>query len=214
MPDLKPLRHSLATESFTSFIRERDAEAATLPRMPVASFAEEMRMDAAGFLEDWSLRHFAISVHLHDVARVSEGDAERGEVLDDLAEVQGILLELHDYASHERAVREVMVRSERIQNGVAALYAWLDEVLDVAARLRVTRGRPGFVDGLGEDAFPAIVRALERVHPDLESLVQIDGLDLDYDVAQKLSLCFRQIGAVVVRVSGRSALSTVPPPRF
>ena len=36
---------------------------------------------------------------MHDVARVSENDPERRLVLDDLGLVQGILLELHDFAS-------------------------------------------------------------------------------------------------------------------
>jgi hypothetical protein len=48
------------------------------------------------------------------------------------------------------------------------------------------------------------------VHPDLETLVRVDGIAVDADVAQKVALCFRQIGAAVVRVSGRG-VSSYPP---
>ena len=66
---------------------------------------------------------------MHDVARVSEQDPERRLVLEDLGFVQGILLELHDFASGEARVRAMMDRDPLLQNGVSALYAWLDEVL-------------------------------------------------------------------------------------
>ena len=52
----------------------------------------------------------------------------------------------------------------------------------------------------------AILRTLERVHPDLETLVRVDALGVVEDLARKISLCFRQIGAAVVRVSGRAGL--------
>ena len=72
-------------------------------------------------------------------------------------------------------------------------------VLVAAARLRVTRGKPGFVDAPGDEAFNAILRTLERVHPDLETLLRLDPGIIGEDVARKLALCFRQIGAAVVR---------------
>ena len=166
-------------------------------------------MDADAFLEDWVLRHFTVSVKLHDVERVSEGDPERAFVLEDLGFVQGVLLEVHDFAASDPRVRAMMNEGELLQNGVAALYTWLDDVLDAAARLRVTRGKPSFVDA-GEEALGAILRTLERVHPDLETLVRVEALGVEEDIARKLALCFRQIGAAVVRISGR-AVSTYPP---
>ncbi len=164
------------------------------------------------FLEDWVLRHFTISVKMHDVERVGDRDEERRLVLDDLGLVQGILLELHDFAAGNLHVRAMMNDGQVLQNGVSALYSWLDEVLDAAARLRVTRGKPGFVDAPGDEVFNAILRTLERVHPDLETLLRVDtrGVDPRRRLPRKLGLCFRQIGAAVVRVSGRS-ISHYPP---
>jgi hypothetical protein len=161
-------------------------------------------------LDDWALRHFALSVKMHDVERVGEKDPERALVLEDLGVVQGILLELHVFASEDDRVRAMMDREQVLQNGVTALYNWLDDVLDVAARLRVTRGKPSFVDAPGDEVSRAILRTLERVHPDLETLLRVEALGVEQDVAQKLALCFRQIGAVVVRVSGRP-VSSYPP---
>ena len=63
------------------------------------------------------------------------------------------------------------------------------------------------LDGLTRDALTAILRTMERVHPDLELLVHAEAFASEPDIAQKMSLCFRQIGAAVVRVSGRSASS-------
>ena len=106
------------------------------------------------------------------------------------------------------------MRSSCSQNGVAALYNWLDEVLDAAARLRVTRGKPGFVDAPGDEVVHAILRTLERVHPDLETLLRLDRGVVDEDIARKLAAAsFRQIGAAVVRISGRSASSYPPSDR-
>jgi hypothetical protein len=213
MPDPKhPLRErGPASETVTSsFIRHHEARDVAVPPSPThGSGSDAWRWGADEFLEDWALRHFTVSVQMHDVERVSEGDPERRAVLEDLASVQGILLELHDFASGEPRVRAVMRSGLVLQNGVAALYAWLGDVLSAAARLRVTQGKPGFVDG-GDEALGAILRSLERVHPDLEALVRPDALGVDLDVARKLSLCFRQIGAAVVRVSGRAA-SSFPP---
>jgi len=201
-----------APEGVTSFIRSHDAHDVALPPSPTPFGVDAggERQGADTFLEDWALRHFTISVKMHDVGRVSESDPERLLVLDDLAFVQGILLELHDFASSDPRVRAMMDSGEVLQNGVAALYSWLDEVLDAASRLRVTRGKPGFVDAPGDDVFNAILRTLERVHPDLETLTRVAPASGDEDVAHKLALCFRQIGAVVVRVSGR-AVSSYPP---
>jgi hypothetical protein len=189
-----------APERATSYIRAHDPEDVAHPPSP----------GAEPFLDDWALRHFALSVKMHDVERVGETDPERRLVLEDLGVVQGILLELHDFASGDEHVRAMMDRELVLQNGVTALYNWLDDVLDVAARLRVTRGKPSFVDAPGDEVSRAILRTLERVHPDLETLLRVEALGVERDVAQKLALCFRQIGALVVRVSGRP-VSSYPP---
>jgi hypothetical protein len=219
MPDPKNSPREQGTRVPTgasSFIRPHGADNVAIPPSPsplAAGNTQGAGLGAAGFLEDWALRHFSISVKMHDVERVGEKDAERRLVLEDLALVQGILLELHDFASGEDRVREMMDEEQLLQNGVAALYNWLDEVLDAAARLRVTRGKPGFVDAPGDEVFHAILRTLERVHPDLETLLRLDRGVVGEDVARKLALCFRQIGAAVVRVSGRSASSYPPSDR-
>jgi hypothetical protein len=41
-------------------------------------------------------------------------------------------------------------------------------------------------------------------------LLRTEALGVEEDVARKLALCFRQIGTVVVRVSGRAG-SSIPP---
>ncbi len=190
-----------------SFIRSTgqvDASGGGVPALQADAGVDD---GPVGFLDEWAMRHFSISVKIHDVERVGEHDAERRLVLQDLSLVQGVLLELHDFASADRRVRALMDRGPELQNGVSALYTWLEEVLDAAGRLRVTRGRPSFVDGPDEDVFKAILRSLERVHPDLEALLRVEALGVDPDVAQKLALCFRQIGAAVVRVSGRTVSS-------
>jgi hypothetical protein len=216
----------------TSFIRSHDAEEVAVPASPApleaSGAGEPARVVSEGvlpceparepagargsdaFLEDWSLRHFSVSVKMHDVERVSERDPERRLVLEDLGRVQGILLELHDFASGDPRVHAMMDEHEVLQNGVTALYSWLDDVLEAAARLRVTRGKPGFVDAPSDEVYYAILRTLERVHPDLETLMRVEALGIERDVAHKLALCFRQIGAVVVRVSGRP-VSSYPP---
>jgi hypothetical protein len=183
------LRHS-------SFIRSRSAA---------------MQPGADLFLEKWALDHFAVSVKLHDAERGRTSDGEHAAVLEDLAIVQGVLLELYDFSSLDDRVRARMEATTTLQNGVAALYAWLDGVLDQVSWRHVAPNRPGFVD-VGDEAFAAILRTLEGLHPDLEALVRAEptGGD-DEDVARKLSLCFRQIGAAVVRVSGRGVSSILPP---
>jgi hypothetical protein len=200
-----------APETVSSYIRTHDAQDVAVPAhaAPLGGESVARSFDPEAFLEDWVLRHFTVSVKLHDVERLSEGDPERKNVIDDLQLVQGILLELHDFASGEPRVQAMLSQGHVLQNGVSALYGWLDEVLDTASRLRVTRGKPSFIDA-GEQSFITILRTLERVHPDLETLVQIDAMGVEEDVARKITLCFRQIGAAVVRVSGRT-VSTYPP---
>jgi hypothetical protein len=188
-----------------SFIRRHEADEVPAPLHAPALGASNV--DA--FLEEWVLRHFAVSVKLHDVHRMSEGDAERQCVLDELSTVQGVLLELHDFTKAEPGVRTLMEQSHAIQNGVGALYGWLDDLLEAATLRGVSRRRPGFVDA-GDDALAAILRTLERVHPDLEVLLRASTLGVDPGVAQKITLCIRQLGAAVVRVSGRVG-STIPP---
>jgi hypothetical protein len=209
MPDPKhsPREQGPVATTVESHIRPHQAEDVVVPPQAALSETDEaLRAQIDAFLDDWALRHFTISVKLHDVARVSEGDAERQAVLEDLGIVQGILLEVHDFVTADERVRAVMRESLVLQNGVGALYGWLDEVLDAAARLRVTRNKPGFIDE-SDEALGAILRTLERVHPDLEVLLRIDALGVDEDVARKIALCFRQIGAAVVRVSGRAGSS-------
>jgi hypothetical protein len=209
MPDPKhsPREQGTVANTAESHIRPHQAEDVVVPKHAVVDEAEgAVRAQIDAFLDDWALRHFTISVKLHDVARVSEGDVERQAVLEDLGVVQGILLEVHDFVTADERVRAIMRESLVLQNGVGALYGWLDEVLDAAARLRVTRNKPGFVDE-SDEALGAILRTLERVHPDLELLLRVDTLGIDEDVARKIALCFRQIGAAVVRVSGRAGSS-------
>lgn len=215
MPDKKYSPREQGTpapEGAASFIRSHEAHDVPVPAAPppLEAEADPGPQGADAFLEDWALRHFAVSVKMHDVARVSEKDPERRLVLEDLGLVQGILLELHDFAVGDPRVRTMMDSHQVLQNGVSALYTWLDDVLDAAARLRVTRGKPSFVDIPSDEVFYAILRTLERVHPDLETLLRVEALGVEPDVARKLSLCIRQIGALVVRVSGRP-VSSYPP---
>jgi hypothetical protein len=199
-------------EGVTSFIRSYQTHDVAFPSSPppLGTGPDGRLLPVAEFLDDWAMKHFAVSVKMHDVARVSEHDPERKLVLEDLGFVQGILLELHDFALAEARVRAMMEAGHVLQNGVSALYSWLDDTLDAAARLRVTRGKPGFVDTPNDEMLAAILRALERVHPDLETLMGLHLVGIDEDIARKLALCFRQIGATVVRVSGRP-VSSYPP---
>jgi len=203
-----PSEQGTVDPSVASHIRPHEAEDIVVPpnMAPRHETEAALRSQVDEFLDEWALRHFTVSVKMHDVARVSEGDAERQLVLEDLAVVQGILLEVHDFVTADERVRAILRSSLILQNGVGALYGWLEDVLDAASRLRVTRNKPGFVD-TSDEALAAILRTMERVHPDLEMLVRVDAFGTHPDIAQKLSLCFRQIGAAVVRVSGRSASS-------
>ncbi len=212
MPDPKhsPREQGTGTTTAESHIRPHETEDVVVPPHDAAlgetETEEALRAQIDAFLDDWALRHFSISVKLHDVERVSVGDFERQLVLKDLGVVQGILLEVHDFVLADERLRAMMRSSLVLQNGVGALYGWLEEVLDAASRLRVTRNKPGFVDE-SDEALGPILRTLERVHPDLEMLLRIDTLGVDEDIARKISLCFRQIGAAVVRVSGRPGSS-------
>jgi hypothetical protein len=215
MPDPKyspPKQGTSVPQGVTSFIRSHEAPDVAVPPSPspLGVAGDKVHPGTEQFLDDWALRHFTVSVQMHDVERRSENDPEGQLVLEDLGIVQGVLLELHDFVSNEPRLRALMDEEQILQNGVSALYDWLDEVLTAAAKLRVTQGKPGFVDAPGDEAFYAILRTLERVHPDLETLVRVDGIAVDQDLAQKLALCFRQIGAAVVRVSGRG-VSSYPP---
>jgi hypothetical protein len=191
-----------------SHIRPHPTEDVVVPPQAPPLGAGETALEAQviDFLDDWALRHFTASVKMHDVARLSEGDGERQAVLEDLAVVQGILLEVHDFVMEDERVRTMIQGSLVLQNGVGALYGWLDDVLEAASQVRVTQNKPGFAD-TSDEALKAILRMMERLHPDLELLVRVDTFGEHPDIAQKLSLCFRQIGAAVVRVSGRSASS-------
>src|SRR5580700_10272540 len=112
MPDPKhsPRKQGTPEPTATSYIRPHETSDIELPPndppMSPTSTAQEgaMRLSADDFLEDWALRHFMVSVKLHDVARVSEGDVERSLVLEDLSFVQGILLEVHDFATSDERV--------------------------------------------------------------------------------------------------------------
>src|SRR4029077_1255867 len=106
-------------------------------------------------------------------------------------------------------LRVLLRGDDALQNGVNALYAWIHGIVDAALLGRVTLRRPDFLDAGDEHGLAAILEALERVHPDLDPLVRAAGVAEDAGVASKLSICFRQIGVAVVRVSGRA--SAVPP---
>ena len=209
-----PREQGISTPTeLSSFIRAHDAQAPHEPSLATSALGSDApRLETEAFLEDWALRHFTVSVKLHDAERLCEGDTERLFVLEDLAAVQGVLIELHEFATSSAEVRTLLTEMVVVQNGVGALYAWLDEVLDAALLRPVARRRPGFVDG-DEGALTVISTALERLHPDLESLVRAGADDTDGGVAHKLSLCFRQIGAALVRVSGRATTSMPAPPR-
>jgi hypothetical protein len=216
--DPKRAEASEPASEVTSYIRRHDAEDIDIPANPLSSAAALIAaVDVCEeFLERWLARHFSLSVKLHDVQRRVAADepqetrAEVSAILGELCLVQGVLIELHEYATGEEPLRALMREGRLLQNGVIALYTWLDETLDALAARSVKRRGASFVDG-GEGSPPsAIVRTLERLHPDLERLVQIDGIPTEREVATKLALCFRQIGATVVRISGRSG--TLPPP--
>jgi hypothetical protein len=181
--------------------------------------------DAQGFLDAWLARHFSISVKLFDLQRVlgmppasatravnvAAVGAEAELVISDLELVQDVLFEVREFADHDETVRAVMQESEILQNGVVAVYAWLDETLDAIARTGTAfRRSPSFVDARDGGPPHAMLRAFERLHPDLEALVVgADGVSAPEtfatNVGKKLAICFRQIGAAIVRISGRGA---------
>lgn len=187
-----------------SFIR---AGGGSAPQIPFA--------EGEGFLDRWLARHFTVSVRLFDIRRGVEGrgpDAEAPspeteKVLEDLEAVQDVLFELRELATTEPAMQV-----DAIENAVSAVYGWLEETLDAVERTGAAfRRSPSFVDA-GEGSAPiAMLRAFERLHPDIEILVAHSAPVADPDLAQKLALCFRQVGAAIVRVSGRGATSLPPP---
>ena len=127
-------------------------------------------LDVDRFFDEWAHRHFTTSVKLHDAERVTEGGAEARGVLDDAIDVQGVLLELHELATNDVRVRDWMHRLQLLQNGVAALYRWLDDVLGAAsAHLAVRRRRPSFVHQGEASSLAAIVGSLKRLRQDLQA---------------------------------------------
>jgi hypothetical protein len=196
-----------APEDVTSFIRAHTAS--DVP--PDSLRGAAPRLDAESFLEDWSMRHFTASVRLHDAARICAGDAEGARVLEEIGVMQGVLLDLHELASGSPEVRVLMTELRVLQNAVDALYLWLDGVVDAVIVNRRARRRLEFADAGDGDSLAAIEAALERLHPDLLGLLRA-GLEAGPDerVARSLSSCVRQVGAVVVRVTGGRG-STLPP---
>ncbi len=179
--------------------------------VPSAVMLAAASSDPDGFIDVWVARHFSISVRLFDIQRSLGALAVDAElVIEDLELVQDVLFELREYSTRDSRVRDVMRESGVVQNGVVAVYAWLDETLDAIGRTGAAFARsPSFVDA-GDGGPPAaMLRAFERLHPDLEALVRSpelsSGPSFNEDLAQKLALCFRQIGAAVVRISGRGA---------
>jgi len=206
-----PLEQGIKTPvEVTSYIRSHDVDEAHVHAPASALGSNTPALDTEAFLEDWALRHFTVSVKLHDAERLCEGDAERLAVLEELAVVQGVLIELHEFATASTELQNLMTEMDVVQNGIAALYSWLDEVLDAAVLRPVRRNRPAFLDG-GDEGLVTIATALVRLHPDLDSLVRAGADDNDGAVAHKLSLCFRQIGAALVRVTGRASSLPAPP---
>jgi hypothetical protein len=201
---------------FTTFIRVNDADDFTDPRSSSTALAAAIDVNDE-FLERWITCHFSLSVNLHDARReiAREGSTQEIDaILADLDVVQGVLLELHEFADAQERVRTLMNSSYVVQHAVVAVYAWLSEILVALPARNVARRRPSFVDE-GETPAYAMLSTLERLHPDLERLVRPDGLTdgdviADADIAQKLSICFRQIGASIVRISGRA--TSFPPP--
>jgi len=165
------------------------------------------------FHDHWLARHFAVSVRLFDIQRAVEGEEGEGapspetqKVLADLEVVQDVLFELRDLAATEPAMQIAA-----IENAVRAVYAWLEDTLSAVERTgSAFRRSPSFVDGGDGGAPAAMLRAFERLHPDIEILVARSAPVADPNLAHKLALCFRRIGAAIVRVSGRGA-TTLPP---
>ena len=219
MTEPKPsARGSVAPSQVTSYIREHAADDVEIPSDPMSSMTALAASvdESAEFLERWIARHFSLSVRLHDMRRAiakstdEVSAAEVEAVVSDLDVVQGVLIELHEYATSEDRVRALMQTSRLLQHGVIAVYAWVGDILNGLQARSISRRRPSFVDE-GEAPAMAMLNTLERLHPDLERLVQGSDVPVDSDVAAKLALCFRQIGAAIVRISGRA--TTRPPPR-
>ncbi len=197
--------------------RERERDSSSPPSaVPSAVLMAAATQDPDGFLDVWVARHFSISVKLFDIQRGLGPMAVDAElVLADLELVQDVLFELREFATKDSRVRDAMRVTSVVQNGVAAVYAWLDDTLDAIGRSGAAFSRsPSFVDA-GDGGPPvAMLRAFERLHPDLEALVVGEGgieaaTSFETDMGHKLAICFRQIGAAVVRISGRGA-TTLP----
>ncbi len=201
-----------------SFIRAHQTESLEVAPNPISSATalEAAVDDPDEFLERWLARHFSLSVKLHDAHRESDAGEplplvdELRATLEDLSLAQGVLLELYDYAALEPRLHALMRDEHLLQHGVVVLYNWLSETVSALSARAIARRRASFVDD-GEATPPGtMLRTLERLHPDLQRLVRADALPVERDVADRLALCFRQIGATVVRISGRTA--TLPPP--
>jgi hypothetical protein len=215
MTDPKRSAKALAPQQSQSYIREHLADGINVPPFSSAAGLVAAVPAIPEFLEQWIARHFSLSVRLHDVRRelaTAERDEKTAEVeaiVVDLDVVQGVLLELHDYAESDARVRELMDTTHVVQHGVVTVYQWLGEILDALPTRSVARRRPSFVDEGHAAPAIAMLHTLERLHPDLERLVRADDVPADHDVASKLAICFRQIGAAIVRISGRA--TTHPP---
>jgi len=223
MPDPKrPAKEATETPPQTaSFIREHDTTPVTAPQNPISSStALALAVDECDeFLDRWLDRHFSLSVKLHDAQRelakemLVEGPSSSAHevvaVVADLELVQGVLFELHGYLEGDATARAVLRDSRAVQHAVIAVYAWLGDALAALPTRSIARRRPSFVDE-GEAPGSAMLTTLQRLHPDLERLVRADGVPAEHDVRSKLALCFRQIGAGIVRISGRT--TSRPPP--
>jgi hypothetical protein len=208
-------------QQVASFIREHQTPDVAVPQNPISSStALALAIDECDdFLDRWLDRHFSLSVQLHDAQRelarelLAEGPSPSANevlaVMTDLEIVQGVLFELHGYLEGDRRARAVMHDSRAVQHAVITVYAWLGDALQALPTRSIARRRPSFVDE-GEVPGSAMLTTLQRLHPDLERLVRADGVPADEDVRAKLALCFRQIGAGIVRISGRT--TTRPPP--
>ena len=218
MSDPKQEEDAAPAPLVASFIRPHEAEPIDVTPNPISSATalEAAVDDCDEFLDRWLARHFSLSVKLHDAHRESDAGepipamAEMRATLDDLVLAQGVLLELYDYAAEEPRIRALMADGRLLQHGVIVIYNWLSETVGAIAARAVARRRSSFVDDGEGTPTGTMLRTLERLHPDLEQLVRADAIPVDRDVAEHLSLCFRQIGAAVVRISGRAV--TMPPP--
>ena len=147
-------RGSVAPPQVTSYIREHAADDVEIPSDPMSSMTALAASvdESTEFLERWIARHFSLSVRLHDVRRENAKSddevsaAEIEAVVSDLDVVQGVLIELHEYATGEERVRALMQTSRLLQHGVIAVYAWVGDTLNGLQARSISRRRPSFVD--------------------------------------------------------------------